>query len=384
MADRSSKTTKSIEKKKNKKGKTIKIVGIVCGVILALALVCYFTGLIILDHYISKVNIVTKETGVEYLTPVITYEDEPVDTEEEEVTTEERPVTGLPDYEAILNRGNLPLISDTKDVTNILLLGVDARRNEASRSDTMILLSINEKTGKIILTSLMRDILAVYPETPANPIYGGQWYDKLCHAHAYGGPELTMAVLKETFNIEVQYYAKVNFYSFVDIIDSVGGVDLELTSDEAWWINQYVLSAETKGLFPDYPKETISVTQEGVYHLNGLQALGHGRNRSIGNDYARTQRQRTIIGQLVKKARGLSLSELDRCLDTLLPLITTNMPKAEIKSLVGKAFSLVKYDVESVQIPQPGTYQSIRYNLAMDLYENVRYLYQKIYEKEPT
>ncbi len=368
----------------NKKRKTIRIIGIVCAVILVLAAGCLFAWNKILDHYINKFNIVTKETGVEYVTQVIPEEEETAKTQEEETVTEEEPAPVLPDYEAILNRENLPLISDTEHVTNILFLGVDARWNEASRSDSMILVSINEKTGKIVLTSLLRDILAVYPEKPANPIYGGQCYDKLCHAHAYGGPELTMAVLKETFNIEVQYYAKINFYSFVEVIDSVGGLDLQLSPDEVHWLNEYILSPEMQELFPDYPKETISVTDEGRYHLNGLQALGHGRNRHIGSDYARTQRQRTIIGEVLKVAGGLSLSELDDCLNVVLPLITTNMPKTQIKSFVGKVFSLVKYDVESVQIPQPGTYQSIWYNLVMDLNQNVRYLYRTIYGEDPT
>ena len=346
--------------KKKTRNKKIAIISLaVLLIVLFLAWGVYQWGL---NYYLEKINIVTEETG-------LIFETEHLETEEVKLNGE-------------MNNDNLPLVCDTKNVKNILLLAVDSRGKEAGLSDSMMLLSINRKTDKIVLCSFLRDIWARFPQEPKSPVAGK--YSKLNHAHSYGGPELTMAVLKETFNIEVDYYAKINFYSFIDMIDIMGGVDVEMTSSEIWWINDHFLTerTETHELFPDYPK-TLIPGGEGVKHLNGLQALGHARNRAIGSDFARTERQRDILQAMAKKATTLSLSQLNQLLNSVLPMITTNMPKNMIKDFIGDIPSYLTYDVESTRIPEDGLYTSQNYNIIPDLEKNCNLLYEKIYGEKP-
>ncbi len=353
--------------KRMKKDKGFRIGVIAVSSLLVLILLGVIAYNAILDHYLDKINVVTEENLV-YQTEIITGEDGPSAVED-------------PEHNGELNDANLPLICNTKDVTNVLLLAVDSRGGDAGRSDTMILVSINQKTGKVVLCSFLRDILAAFPKEPASPVAG--MYDKLTHAHAYGGPELTMAVLKETFNIEVAHYAKVNFSAFVSVVDAMGGVDLYLTSGEAAEINAYeTLTAKDSQLY-GYKANPLPV-KEGVAHLNGVQALTHARNRTIGSDWARTQRQRDVIQALAKKAKNLSLSQLNNLLNTVLPLITTNMPKDMMKDLIGKAPALLGYEIESTRVPGNGLYTERNYQIICDLEANCTALYELIYgEKAP-
>ena len=337
---------------------------LICGaVILCLTLALWGAYHLILEHYLNKINIVTEETGMIF--------------ETEQLET----VETIDYHNGELNDKNLPLICDTQKVTNILLLSVDSRNNEAGRSDSMILLSINNETKKVVLCSFMRDIWAKYPKEPSSPSAGG--YDKLNHAHAYGGPKLTMAVLKETFNIDVKYYAKVNFTAFRDIVDAMGGIDVYLSASEVAGIN-YVL------MLDDPAKQELGITEkdliypekEGMYHLTGVQALCHARDRTVGSDWARTKRQRNLLQLIAEKARTLSLSQLDKLLDTVLPLITTNMPKNVIRDMVGDVPSYLKYEIESTRVPADGTYREQNYNIIPDLEANCTALYELIYGEE--
>ena len=364
--------TKETQKKK---GGFLKGFCIALCIVTALALIVFGAYHAILNYYLDKINIVTEEEELSFETQRLT-EEIPEETQTVEVTetvTEEEEI----DLHGTFGTGNLPLICDTKKVTNILLLATDARKKGgAGRSDAMILVSINEENGKIVLCSFLRDLYAKYPKEPKNPINGG--YDKLTHAHAYGGPALTMAVLKETFNIDIKYYAKVDFNSFVQVVDAMGGLDLELTAAEVRIINKVETATATESWIEGYQASPLEV-KAGVHHLNGIQALCHARNRTIGSDYARTQRQRDLISAMIQKARTLSLSEINRTLEIVLPLITTNMQKDTMKSLIGKVPALIGYSMESTKIPLEGTYSSKRYNLVPNLEKNCYPLYEKIY-----
>ncbi len=351
--------------KKKSSHKVLRPILIIGGILLLLALLLWGAYHAILEYYLSKVNVVTEEDLV-FQTERLTEEGE------------EPPITYEPNGE--LNEEELPLICNTKDVKNFLLLATDNRGSEAGRSDSMILVSVNSKTEKIVLCSFLRDILAKFPAEPQNPISGG--YDKLTHAHAYGGPALTMAVLKETFNIEVEQYAKVDFFSFRDIIDAMGGIDLYLTLDEVYTIND-ILSwqDEANAALGVSANDQIAPQGEGMYHLNGVQALTHARNRSIGSDWARTQRQRDLIEAMMRKSSNLSLSQLNNLLNTVLPLITTNIPKDELKDLVGNVPSYLGYETESTRIPLAGLYHEEGYAIIPDAKANCTDLYDRIYTK---
>jgi LCP family protein required for cell wall assembly len=335
---------------------------VIAAILLFLGLLIWGLYHLILNYYLSKVNVVTEEELV-FQTEKLT----------------EEPITI--DLSGELNEEDLPKICNNKNVKHFLFLATDNRgKGSAGRSDSMILVSVNSKTEKVVLCSFLRDIYAKYPKEPKSPVAGG--YDKLTHAHAYGGPELTMAVLKETFNIEVNQYAKVDFFSFREIIDSMGGVDLYLTADEVYIIND-ILSWE------DSANEALKVTQkdqitskgDGMYHLTGVQALTHARNRTLGSDWARTQRQRELIEAMMKKASSLSLSQLNNLLNTVLPLITTNIPKNELKEVVGNVPSYLGYETESTRIPLQGLYHEEGSLIIPDLKENCTDLYDRIYKK---
>lgn len=378
-------TVNKSAEQKSRKDRVLRIIGIILCVISALALLGFGIYHGVLNYYLSKINIVTEEEEMSFVTQRLEEEiPEPEETAEETITgepvTEEAPAEEI-DLHGTFGAGSLPLICDTKKVTNILLLATDSRqKGGAGRSDVMMLVSVNEETGKIVLCSFLRDLYAHYPTEPKNPINGG--YDKLNHAHAYGGPSLTMAVLKETFNIDVKHYVKVDFSSFVQVVDAVGGIDLYLTAGEAQHINRYEAGNAMESHLTNYTPAPLQAVA-GMHHLNGVQALAHARNRSIGSDFQRTQRQRNVISAIVGKAGNLSLSQINHLLDVFLPLVTTNISVDKMKDLIGKIPAMLGYSIESTKVPLEGTYQSVRYNLIPDLEKNCYPLYEQIYGQPP-
>ena len=192
-------TKKELQKKKRDPRR---ILLIVAASLLVLFLIGFAIYHAVLDYYLGKLNIVTKEEGLQYVTQVNT--EDVLETTVEEIA----------DLHGQMNQKNIPLICDTKDVKNVLLMATDSRKGEAGLSDTMILCSINAKTKKIVLCSFMRDTYAYYPQTPKSSLSGK--YAKLNCAHAYGGPDLTMAVFKENYNIE--------FFSLKDLKIIVKGI----------------------------------------------------------------------------------------------------------------------------------------------------------------
>lgn len=190
------------------------------------------------------------------------------------------------------------------NVINILLVGQDARPGETrARGDAMILCSYHKVTKELTLTSFLRDLYVEIPDYPAH---------KLNSAFAWGGMELLERTLAWNFGIVVDGTFCVDFTSFASVIDEIGGVDIDLTAAEARYLdgNKY---------------------REGMNHLDGQTALTYSRIRSIGNgDFDRTSRQQKVINAIVQQCRGMSLRELNRMLETVLPLLSTNMKKSEI------------------------------------------------------
>jgi len=360
------------KKERTRKEKIILGVGIFLASVLTVVLLVFGAYHMILDYYLGKIQIVTTgEDELQYVTQPIFDPYIPTGTEEVKTLDPEKPILPETNPEAPEQTKeptspppvslNLPLICNTEHVTNILLIGCDSSGNYAGRSDVMMLCSINTQTKKIVLCSLMRDILANFP--------GGS-YDKLCHAHAYGGPNRVMEVLKLTFNIQVSHYVRVNFTAFETVINAVNGIDVDLDLQEIQFINS--------SCDPDLP------LREGVHHLNGSQALIHVRNRSsVGADHDRTRRQREVISLLIRRVAGMSLLELDEMLDLCLPLVTTNMSKSMLKSFVNNALTYAKYQVVSIALPRQGTYISGIYQgmwlMQVDREANSRYLYEQVY-----
>lgn len=194
-----------------------------------------------------------------------------------------------------------------KDYRNIVLLGVDSQDGSFSntRSDCIIIVSINKKTNDVNLTSVYRD---TYVQID------GHGLDKITHAYAYGGPELAMSTLNKNLDLNITEFVTVNFETVKTVVDSIGGVTIKVTDAEATQIS--------------------GLSSGGTYTLDGEQALAYSRIRKIDSDYQRTERMRTVIEAVFDKVKTLGVSELSNFVDTILPLISTNLSSNEIISML--------------------------------------------------
>lgn len=259
-------------------------------------------------------------------------------------------------------------------VINILLIGNDSRQQSTDgRSDAMILVSISNKTKTIHLTSLLRDM---YVEIP------GYKDNRLNAAYAYGGPELLMETLEKNLDISVNRYVLVNFQAFANLVDAVGGVDLELTNDEVRYVNGFlveynILEGNPEGTY--YLPEDLS----GMVHLNGPQALSYCRNRLLGTDFGRTERQRKVLSAIIKKAPATLLTNPTGLFEGLLPNLTTNLTESECRSLSLQAGKLLSYDIVQASIPIEGSYSNATIRdmavLEVDFEKNKEYIRTNIY-----
>lgn len=261
-------------------------------------------------------------------------------------------------------------------VKNILLIGNDSRSNaEDGRSDAMILLSISSKTNTIHMTSLLRDIYVDIPGHDGN---------RLNAAYAYGGPELLMETLEENFDISVNRYMLVNFQAFAALVDAVGGVDIEVTNEEVQYINGYLVEynqIEGRAEGTDYLDTSLS----GKIHLNGPQALAFCRNRFIGSDFARTERQRKVLSAIFDKAPMAMLTNGGELMEGLLNNLTTNLTTSELSGLMMQSVGLLTYDMVQTSIPLNGTYSNASIRgmsvLEVDFEANKAYIQKEIYGK---
>lgn len=261
-------------------------------------------------------------------------------------------------------------------VKNILLIGNDSRtEDESGRSDAMILVSISSKTNSIHMTSLLRDIYVDIPGHDGN---------RLNAAYAFGGPELLMETIEENFDIEVNRYMLVNFQAFANLVDAVGGVDLSVTNEEVQLINGYLVEynqLEGRAEGTDYLDTSLS----GELHLNGPQALAYCRNRYIGSDFARTERQRNVLSAAMKKAPMALLTNGGELIDGLMSNITTNLTQSELSGLMMQAPAMLTYDMVQGSIPLEGTYSNANIRgmavLEVDFEANKNYIQTEIYGK---
>lgn len=244
---------------------------------------------------------------------------------------------------------NDELLEDSK-VLNVMLFGEDnARGQEFGRSDSMIMLSIDNRHKKLKMTSFQRDSY-VYVD--------GYGYDKLTNAYAYGGPKLTIQTIESNFGVKVDRYAVVDYASFIDIIDVLGGIDLELTQDEIDYINYQLYKnkqSDTRTTITDAP---------GKVHLTGQQALWYARNRGLdsseegigiaGDDWDRTSRQRKLLETMFNDMKGADLTQIISIVGKVGPLVTTNLKKDEITALVSHSLTYLTYSVEQYTVPEEG------------------------------
>ena len=236
-------------------------------------------------------------------------------------------------------------LEQSDDIINILLIGQDRRSHEGrSRSDTIILVTVNKPAGTLTLTSFMRDMYVPIP---------GRDDNRINVPYVVGGMNLLDATLKRNFGVNVDANVVVDFYGFIDMVDLMGGIEIELTEKEADYMNRNFSWDVDDGLDDEW-----NLTA-GVQQLNGSQALSYARMRKVGNsDYERTERQRRVIAKLIEKAKSLSVAELNLMMQHALPLITTDMDDAQILSYAMDLFPRLKdLEVQTLRIPVDGGYK---------------------------
>lgn len=228
-----------------------------------------------------------------------------------------------------LDTEKLEVYKDTGDYTNIALFGLDSREGEIEsgvRSDAMMVASINNETGEVKLVSVYRDTLTQQQDGT---------YDKANSAYAYGGPTDAVALLNRNFDLDINKYMSVNFNALVDVIDLLGGVEVDVMEEEVEYLNGYAV--ETQDIVGHH---TPPVEGPGLQNLNGIQAVAYARIRyTEGDDYKRTERQRFILEQVFKKAKEANLPTLNKIINQVMPQVSTNFTTADLLGIAANAMN---------------------------------------------
>lgn len=227
-------------------------------------------------------------------------------------------------------------------ITNILLVGTDGRTTkEASRSDSMMILTIDNKHKSLKLTSLARDTYVSIP---------GHGDAKLNAAFAYGGIGLLIDTIESNFKLDIQNYAIVDFFSFMDIVDTLGGVVVDVKSSEISELNKFIPECYE---FNTNPKkgEIKYVNNSGNQKLNGYQALAYGRIRKNDSALERDRRQRSLIEGMMTGVKNLSVTKYPELLNSILPYIKTNMKPTEMLSIGTTVLGIGISNIKSLEFP---------------------------------
>lgn len=223
--------------------------------------------------------------------------------------------------------------TSNENISNIAIFGIDSTDGEIGRSDCIMILTIDEQHSKLKLSSIIRDS---YVEIP-----GREGKDKINHAYAFGsvdgtpngGPTLAIKTLNKNFNLNIKDFMSVNFSSLPKLIDSVGGIDINVTNEELQFID--------------------GVSSPGIQRLNGEQTLAYSRIRhAAGGDFERSHRQRTVLSALYSKFKTISVTSYPSFLSELLPIINTNLTTTNILSLAAKVASFSSNGISQDRFPR--------------------------------
>lgn len=258
---------------------------------------------------------------------------------EESTEATQPPVTEMSETTEAPTETTEPHVASSADYINFLVVGQAAREGEPEFfADTMLLFTLNTYEKTLTQTSILRDSFVQYPnytDTAGRAHHGGRiklttiyHMGYLCTNSKADAMGLMNLTLYKNFGIEVDHNFEIDFDGFVEIINMLGGIDIELTQAEADYLNVYI---EYEGRIPDEEKYVVS---EGMNHLEGYAALTYARLRKAEgdneSDVKRTGRQQKMVSILLDKIRGLSLPELQNLANKVLPLITTSMDNAQI------------------------------------------------------
>lgn len=261
-------------------------------------------------------------------------------------------------------------------IKNIALFGVDARNTEfTGRSDVIMILSVDNRHGKIKMTSILRDSELLIEGEGYNGYLS--YVDKITHAYYYGGPELAIRTLNQNFGLDIRDYVTINFANMAAIVDAFGGVDITMTAEEVsalndnlWALQQEVEEQkeldQQNGTYDEQSYSDIGYEdfipsldgtvqlvygeyQDGTYHLNGNQAVAYGRIRYVGSDYARVERQQNVFSALVAKVGGMGLTDYAKLAQELMPYCETSLNLDDILAMTPILFT--DFTMSSISVP---------------------------------
>ena len=262
-----------------------------------------------------------------------------------------------------------------KGYRNIALLGIDSRADDygtGNRSDCIIIASINEKTKEVKLLSVYRDTYVYVTEN------GNKKLDKITHAYSYGGAQNTLKSLNEALDLNITEYVTVNFDAVIAAVNALNGVEIDITSEELKYINDYIdATSQSSGI------KSSHLSKAGRQTVDGVQAVAYSRIRyTAGGDYKRTERMRTVVTAMAKKAKTLSIGQLNKLADTILPRISKNIENNDIIALIPSALS---FDIiESLGWPYnvKGMTTTAWYGVPVTLESNVIRLHKELFGQE--
>lgn len=233
----------------------------------------------------------------------------------------------------ILDERNLEAYKDTGPYTNIALFGLDSRNDELEggvQSDSIMIASINNETSEVKLISVYRDTLLKQKDGT---------YEKANSAYNVGGPEDAISMLNRNFDLDIKNYISVNFSALIKAIDALGGIELDMTEEEADWCYRYAMdTAEIAGVeCGDFE------VKAGKQHVDGVHAVAYARIRyTEGNDFKRTERQREVLEKTAQKAKEADFLTLNQIVDEVFPLISTSF---SMQDLLGFAANALDYTI---------------------------------------
>ena len=262
---------------------------------------------------------------------------------------------------------------ELKGYRTIALFGVDSREDElqsGTRSDGIILATVDQKNKTVKLVSVYRDTYL--------QISGGS-LDKVTHAYAYGGAAKSISTLNTNLDLNITEFATVNFDSLVDIVDTIGGVQIKIEPEEVKYINDYITATgQIVG------KSSKTIPQAGTYTLDGVQAVAYSRIRyTAGGDYKRTERMRTVLAAIGNKAKTLNVTQLNNLAKIILPKVYTNISSDEIISMLPQVATYKISDSIGWPYEVKGTtIGGVWYGVPVTLEESVKRLHKEIYGQE--
>lgn len=265
-----------------------------------------------------------------------------------------------------------PVVEMDEDVVNIALFGTDRRStNERARTDTIMIATIDKKHKKIKLSSLMRDSYVKIK---------GHGMDKITHAYFFGGPQLAIRTINENFKMNIRDFVLVDFFSLEKIINALGGLVIDVKEEEVKSLNECIEEAAAlQNADPHY------VTSGGTQLLDGMQAVGYGRIRNVGNgDYERTDRQRKVLSLMLSKISEAGALKFPYIVSQMLPYVETSMDKASMLKLGAQVFAGNMMNIEQQRFPLTKASRDTKINgvyyLWLDLNATAEHIHEFIYD----